>query len=91
MRGVAEDIGERLTGDKDWQGRTAEETTGDGSDDDLQGKQATHPSENGPALLVNGVDADDMDGRAHSQEDGSADGFEEVEVGAGLGFHRKHE
>lgn len=63
---------------------TTEETAGNGSDDDLKGKQAAHSSENSPALLVDGVNPDDMDRRAHGQEDGRADGLKEVEMRAGL-------
>lgn len=58
---------------------TAVESTADGGNDDLEGKKTAHSEENVPALLVDSMDADDMDDGAGGQEDGSADGFEEEE------------
>lgn len=63
---------------------TSEEATGDGGDDDLKSKEGTHSSENSPALLVDCVDTNDMDDRAHCQQDGGADGLKEVETAACL-------
>lgn len=63
---------------------TSEETTANGGDDDLKGEERTHSSENSPALLVDGVNADDMDGGTHGEEDGCADGLEEIEATACL-------
>ena len=63
-------------------GLTAIETAGDAGDDDLEGEETAHAEEDITVLLVDGVDADDVDEGAGGEEDGGADGLEEEEVGA---------
>lgn len=50
----------------------------------MQSEQTTHSTENGPALVIDGVNTDNVDGGGHDQEDGGADGLEQEEVRACL-------
>ena len=63
-------------------GLTAIETAGDAGDDDLEGEETAHAEEDITVLLVDGVDADDVDEGAGGEEDGGADGLEEEEMRA---------
>jgi hypothetical protein len=55
------------------------EATGDGCYDDLESEKTAHEGENVSVLVVDSMDADDMDGRRSSEEDSSANGFKEIE------------
>ncbi len=61
---------------------TAEEATADGGDYHLESKEAAHAEKDVAALLIDGVDTDDMNERAGGKEDSGADGLEEEEVRA---------
>ncbi len=63
---------------------TSEETTADGSDNDLGTEEGEHGPEDLTAAVVDGVYPNDMDRGADGEEDGSADRFEEVEMRTGL-------
>ena len=55
---------------------TPVESTADGSDDDLECKEAAHSVEDVPVLLVDSMNADDMDDGASRKKDGRTDRLE---------------
>lgn len=63
---------------------TAIETATDGSDDYLQRKERGHATKDSAGLVVDGVDADDMDGGADGEQDCRANGLKQEEMRAGL-------
>lgn len=65
-------------------GHTHEETTANGGYDDLNAQESRHSSEDGTALVVDGMDTDDVNGRARSEQDRGANGLEQVELAACL-------
>ena len=71
---------------------TSEETTANSRNDNLNSKQRAHACENLLVLVINSVNADNMDHGADCEEDGGADGFEEEELLAPLLYVelRKH-
>ena len=61
---------------------TTVESTANGGNDDLGSEESAHSEEDIPVLLVDGVDADDVDEGAGGEEDGGADGLEGEEMRA---------
>ena len=55
---------------------TSVEAAADGSDDDLECKETAHSVEDIPVLLVDSMNADDMDDGAGRKKDGRADRLE---------------
>ena len=60
---------------------TSVESASNSHADDGECEETGHRHQNLAALVVNGVDTDDMDGGAGRDEDGSADRLEQEEMG----------